>query len=571
MCKTLPESQQKVFGPICIQGVTHRQQLGTKIALIMKPMNSNLGRQEAKVPCRERLIGILLVILLPFSGLRAQPEKKLSLSLEECLVRAIRNNLEVAVEVISPEIARLTASEAGEKFLPSLGLSYRRQSTNQASYSWIQSSDQLKATYSEYSVGVEQLIPTGGKLSMSIESTENDSNTRFQTINPYYGSTLTFDFSQPLLKGFGPKISRSEILIARNNQAMSESEFRDVLLRTVYSVDEAYWNLVYSIDSLEVSRQSLRLAEDLLEKNRKEIEIGSLAPKEILSSQSEVALRKADILRGETTVRDNMDRLRTLINLPREDRTAEIVPTDKPSFTKREMSFEEALGQALQNRPDLRSAGLDLKNKDLELGYARNQLLPALNLNASFWSPGISGTRILFLDDNPLSGIIVGKVPGGASRAFQDARNLKYKNWSVYLTLDIPFNTFLSRAAASRAKAALEQSVRRQRQLEQQAELEIETALRAIRSNYEQVEAYGAARGLAEQKLQAEEAKFKAGLSNNYFVLQYQRDLAQARSLELRAIIEYNLANSLLDRVLGISLKTRNINLGDLPAASARD
>lgn len=91
-------------------------------------------------------------------------------------------------------------------------------------------------------------------------------------------------------------------------------------------------------------------------------------------------------------------------------------------------------------------------------------------------------------------------------------------------------------------------------------------ALRAIRTNYEEVEAYGAARDLAEQKLRAEEAKFKAGLSSNYFVLQYQRDLAQARSLELRAIIDYNLANSLLDRILGISLQTRNINLADLPS-----
>ncbi len=516
------------------------------------------------MPYKIRLLGIALV-LISYSGLMAQPEKKISLSLEECLVRAIKSNLEVAVEVISPEIARYQTSGAGEKFLPDLAFNVRRQSTNQASYSWIQASDRLTATYSDYSATLNQLIPTGGRLSLGVESTTNDSNTRFQTINPYYGSTLTFDFTQPLLKDFGSKASRNEILIAQNNQKISESDFRDVLLRTIYSVDEAYWNLVYSIDSLEVSRQSLRLAQDLLEKNQKEIEIGSLAPKEILSAQSEVALRRANILREEAAFKDNMDQLRTLINLPREDRTTEIVPTDKPTFTPRQMSFEEALSQALENRPDLMSANFNQKNKDIQLSYARNQLLPALNLNASYWSPGISGTQILFQDNNPLSGVIVGKIPGGASQAFRDALDFKYKNWSVYLTLDIPFNTIFSRAAEAEAKLALEQSVRRERQLEQQAELEIETALRAIRSNYEQVEAYGTARDLAEQKLRAEEAKFKAGLSNNYFVLQYQRDLAQARILELRAIIDYNLANSLLDRVLGISLKTRNINLADLP------
>jgi outer membrane protein TolC len=527
-------------------------------------MDFKLRLQEAKVPYRVRLLGILMVSL-SITGLHAQSEKQIKLSLEECLVMAIKGNLEVAVEVINPELARLAVSGAGEKFLPALGLSFRRQSTNQPSYSWIQASDSLTGTYSEYSAGIDQLIPTGGRLSLALQSTINNSNTRFQTINPYYGSTVTFDFSQPLLKDFGSKISRNEILIARNNQKISENEFRDVLLRTVYSVDEAYWNLVYSIDSLEVGRQSLRLAQELLDKNQKEIEIGSLAPKEILSSQSEVALRKADILRGEAVVRDSMDRLRTIISLPREDRTTEIIATDKPSFAAREMSFEEALGQALENRPDLISSRFDQENKDIELGYARNQLLPTLNLNASFWSPGISGTQVLFLDNNPLSGIIAGKIPGDASQAFRDALDLKHQNWSVYLTLDIPFNTIFSRAAAAQAKLTLDQSIRRQRHLEQQAELEIETALRAIRSNYDQVEAYGAARDLARQKLRAEEEKFKAGLSSNYFVLQYQRDLAQARSLELRAIIDYNLSNSLLDKVLGISLKTRNINLADLP------
>jgi len=528
-------------------------------------MNFGLRLQEAKVPYRLRLAGVLMV-LLSFSGLRGQMERKISLSLEDCLVRAIRGNLEVAVEVINPELARLAVSGAGEKFLPTLGFRAGRRDTNQASYSWIQSFDRLTSSYSEYSAGVEQLIPTGGRLSLNLESYKSDSNTRFQIINPYYGSTLTFDFSQPLLKDFGPKASRIEILVARNNEMISGSTFRDVLLRTIYGVDEAYWNLVYTIDALEVDRQSLRLAEDLLEKNRKEIEIGSLAPKEILSAQSEVALRKAEILRGEKMVRDNMDRLRTLINLPREDRTAELVPADRPSFEKREMSFEEAMGLALESRPDLVSARFDQKNRALDLSYSKNQLLPALNLNASYWSPGISGTRILFQDDNPLSGIVVGRIPGGASDALQDAWGQKYKNWSLYLSLDIPLNTVVSRAAAAQAQLALEQSARRQRQLEHQAELEVEMALRAIRSNFEEVEAYGAARDLAEQKLRAEEAKFKAGLSSNYFVLQYQRDLAQARSLELRAIIDYNLANSLLDRILGISLQTRNINLADLPS-----
>jgi outer membrane protein TolC len=527
-------------------------------------MDLNFDHQEAQVPYR-RMALLILLLIFSFSGLPAQSEKRVSLSLEDCLVRAIQHNLEVAVEVINPELARLSVAGAGEKFLPTLGFSFNSSHTNQASYSWIQASDQLSTKYSNYSAEVSELIPTGGKLSLSVESYMNDSNAKFQTINPYYGSTLTLGFTQPLLRDFGFTASRREILVAQNNQKISENDFRDVLLRTINSVDQAYWNLVYSINSLEVMRQSLRLAEDLLEKNKKEISIGTLAPKEILSAQSAVALRKADIISGETLVRDNMDRLRTLINLPREDRTAEIVPTDKPSFVKREITFDEAMALARENRPDLLSSVYDLKNRGLDLFYARNQLLPSLNLNASYWSPGISGTQILFLDNNPLSGIIIGKIPGGASKAFRDALDFKYRNWSIYLTLDIPLNTVFSRAAAAQAKLSLEQSARQSRRLEQQAEFEIESALRALQSDFEQVQAYRVARELAEQTLQAEEAKFKAGMSNNYFVLQYQRDLAQARSLELRAVIDYNLSCSLLDRVMGVSLKTRNIKLTDVP------
>jgi outer membrane protein TolC len=513
-----------------------------------------------------RIINVFFAVLLLFSVLPAQSEKKIALSLEECILRAVKSNLGVAVEVINPELAGLSVSAAKEKFLPALGFSYRQRNTNAPSYSWIQASEQLTTTYSEYTAGLDQLIPTGGKLSLSLDSYKNDSNTRFQNINPYYGSTLSIDFTQPLLKDFGFNVSRKEILVAQNNQKISENDFKNILLRTIYDVEEAYWNLVYSIDALEVKRQSLKLAQDLLEKNQKEIDIGTLAPREILSAQAEVALRKADILQTQSLVKDSLSLLRTLINPPRDEGITEVVPVDRPAFEKTELTFEEALGLARQNRPDLLSSKIEVENKNLELFYARNQLLPALNLNASYWSPGLSGTQILYLDNNPFSGIVVGKIPGGSSNAFKDAANFKYKNWSVYLTLDIPLNTVLSRAAAAQAKLSQGQAAKKFTYLEQQAELEIETALRAIQTDYERVEAYRVASDLAQQKLQAEEAKFKAGLSSNYFVLQYQRDLAQARSAELRAIIDYNLSRSRLDRAMGVSLSKRNIKLTDVPS-----
>jgi len=519
-------------------------------------------RQRMKITGKKFLgfIFLGLSLVLPAG---AQQDKQAKLTLDECIIHAVKHNLGLAVQVYSSELADLAVARAQEKFLPGLAFDFGKQNQNSASYSWIDAAGEVTSSYMNYSAALQQTIPFGGTFSISLGAYKNETNARFQTINPRYGSTLSFSFSQPLLKDFGLETSRKEILVARNNRDIAESGLKSALLETVYSVEQAYWELVYAIESQNVRRQSLKLAEDLLDKSRKEVNIGTLAPKEILSAQAEVAARKADILQGELQVKDYADSLRTLINLPATKTVEEIVPADRPPFEKRDISFDEALATALKNRPDLKSSEVTVKNRDLDFSYAKNQTLPALNLNASYWSPGISGERILYLDDNPLTGIILGSIPGGASIAMRDALGFRYNNWSVSLSLDVPLNTMFSRAAPAQAKAALEQELTRMKNTEQAAFLEIRSAVRAVQTNYERVDAYKAARELAEQKLAAEESKLKAGMSDNFRVLQYQRDLAQARTFELRAIIDYTLSLGKLDKAMGTSLDKKNIKLTD--------
>jgi outer membrane protein TolC len=492
----------------------------------------------------------------------AQQPEPLEMTLKDCIFQAIKNNLDVTAELINSEMAGVSVGEAREKFLPTLSFTYRRQNTNSPSFSWIEASDQVSTTYSNTYGQLSQLLPTGGNFSVSLNADMNDTTQQFLTINPRYGSTLDFTFSQPLLKGFGIKITQREILLARNNRDISENDFRRVLLDTVYAVEESYWNLVLSIQTLEVRRQSLELARDLLQKSLKEVEIGTLAPKEILSAQAEVASREADILQAEMLVQNNSDQLKTLINLSDEE-AAEIVPVDQPGFKKKEIEVEEAFRLALENRPDLQSSRINMKNRELDVSYAWNQLLPSLNLNADYWSPGLSGDQILYLDNNPFTGIIVDMIEGGASDALKDALDFKYRNWSLYFTLDIPLNTVVSRSSLMRAKMSRQQADVRMKSLEQKAYLETKTTVRTVHTNYRRVEAYRIARELAEKKLEAEEAKLRAGFTTSFVVLQYQRDLANARSSELRAIIDYLLSLSRLDNSLGIGLKTWDIKVSD--------
>jgi outer membrane protein TolC len=215
----------------------------------------------------------------------------------------------------------------------------------------------------------------------------------------------------------------------------------------------------------------------------------------------------------------------------------------------------------MANRPELKSLKIDLRTQDLNLGYAKNQLLPRLDLTASYYSPGISGDRILYLDDNPLTGVIIGVMPGPAKDAVKDAFNFKYRNWSVGLTLDIPLNAVLSRASVAQAKLNLEQAMLRLKNQEQTIYLEIRNGVRSVETNYQRVQSYRVARELAEKKLLAEEEKLKVGLSTNFIVLTYQRDLSNARIAELRSIVDYTISGASLERVTGTNMKNKNISV----------
>jgi outer membrane protein TolC len=483
------------------------------------------------------------------------------LSLQDCILIALRNNLGIRAAVLSPELAETNIIWAKEKFLPRLSFGINRQNNSSASYSFIEAAETVTSQYSDVSASLSQAIPSGGSVSVSLSTYKSESNRSFQTINPRFGSTLSFGFSQPLLRNFGPKMSRREIIISLNNQEIAEDQLEGVLLDTVFNVEQAYWNLIYAVENLKVRQQSLQLAKDLLAKNKREVEVGMVAPIEILSAEAEVATREADILEAEIAVSNSEDLLKTIINIAAEEGSGlqTIIPSDAPTEEPRSIAVDEALKTAIANRPDLRATRISLKNKELNVAYARNQVLPDLNFSASYWSPGISGTQLLYQDDNPLTGIVIGKIPGGAGASLRDALGLKYNNWAVGLSVGFGLSSLTSRSQYEASKITYEQSAIDLENLEQRIFLEVRTAVRAAEINYKRVLAYRAARELAQNKLEAEEKKLKVGLTTNYVVLQYQRDLADTRTAELKALIEYNLSLAYLDKSLGTSLKNKNI------------
>ncbi len=482
---------------------------------------------------KKRMFGAFLALALLSGGLGfGQEAKDLSLTLEDSIVRALRNNLNVAAEVINPGLASANLSQARQFFSPTLQLDLSGNRYERASSGPFQATDTYINRATSTTTSIAQQIPFGGNLTASLSYDYSKSNQLFQSFNPSYASRLNFVLTQPLLKNFGWTVSRRQIIVAQNSFEASRSQFRSVLIDTIYSVEAAYWNLVYAIENLKTQRLSLESGRDLLAKTKREVQVGTKAPIEVLNAEATVARREADILQAEALVKRSQDQLRTLLNL---DVDAAVkgqvpVPADKPEFKPFAITLEEALAKAMARRPDLETSKSTIATKIGQFPLRQEPALPQLDLQLVKTSPGISGQQFSYDPNNPFLPPVPGD-PGSASEAFRDTLKFLYNNWTAGVTLTIPFGEILGKANYAYAKLDLEQAQARLKTQEQQIFLEVSDAVRTLETAAKSVDAYRIARELAEKQLEAEMKKLNVGMSTNYFVLTYQDALASARSI----------------------------------------
>ncbi len=506
-----------------------------------------------------------LVALLLVSGLGfGQETGDLTLTLEDSIVRALRNNLNVAAEVINPGLASASVSQAKEFFMPTFAVDFTGNRYEQLSTWSLQSAGSYINKSTSSTASLAQQIPFGGRFTASLSYDYSRTNQLFQSYNPSYTGRLNFALTQPLLKNFGWTVSRRAIVIAQNSFDISRGQFKTVLMETVYNVEAGYWNLVYAIENLKTLRQALDSGRDLLTKTKREVQVGTKAPIEVLNAEATVARREADILQAEALVMRSQDQLRTLLNLGVDpgSRNQSLLPADKPEFKPFAITLEEAYARAIAKRPELESAKATIGTKMVNFRFAKNQILPQLDLQLSKTSPGTSGQQYIYDPDNPFGDPTLGD-PGSASQAFRDVFKFLYNNWTAGLTLTIPLGDVVGRANYTYAKLDLEQAQARLKVQDQQIYLEVSDAVRTLETAAKSVDAYRIARELAERQLEAEMKKLNVGMSTNYFVLTYQDALASARSLEMKAMVDYNIAVAAIAKVTGSTLEARNISLGE--------
>ncbi|RMF86037.1 MAG: TolC family protein [Nitrospinota bacterium] len=478
----------------------------------------------------------------------AQPlPAEMALSLEESIHLALQNNLDLHIERFGPQIQATTVGVEQSAFDPSLTLRSRiaREREGKDAPASFPNEGVSDEKIVEVEGRLEQRLPTGSRYTLRFQEERLDSNESGagRTINPTHTQSLRLSFRQSLLRNFGYRVNTTPIRLARNNQRISEHVFRQRVIDIVTQVEELYWNLVLRKEELKVEEQQLRLAQDLLQKARVQVEVGTLASLDLLQAEAEVASLQGDVIIAQNRVATANDRLKAALNLPQtlQDWEVDIIPTDQPDFVSQPLSVDTAIETAFLHRPDYRQAQIDIENRSLQLRFRKNQLYPLLDLNGSVGLNNRLEEEFADALDSTFSG--------------------KFFSWEVGLTLQIPLGNREARNRFTRAKLEASQALTALKRLEQQIIVEVREAVRNVRASQERVATTRLARELAEKQLAAEEKKLAVGLSSVRNVLELQRDLAVARRNEIQALIDYRLALATLAKAQGITLDVYHLTL----------
>ncbi len=464
-------------------------------------------------------------------------------SIDEAVTMALEQNVSLQVQKMNPGISELDVVQAYGTWLPSLNGQFRFQSLEQPVNTLLQGDatsfkqDQLQGFF-----GVEQFLPTGGNYSLGYQATRNESNNLFATLNPSTQGNLTFSFAQPLLQNRSIDSTRQQILVSKNNLAITEMQFRNTVVSTVRDVKNAYWDLVVAQSALAVQRQTLELSIQTLGDNRKRVEVGTMAPIDIVEAEAEVAANEENVLIAEQTVAQAQDRLRALILDPRTPDfwNTTFETSDPPSLATSPVDVDAAVAKALSGRLDLQQARKQLETNDVRAKFFRNQTLPNLTANVDYGLAGLGGTVITRGPGNGLQpGPIISEDTIGYGQVIKDVLGFAYPTWSASINVSYPLGRNANRVNLERQQVVNEQNLLQLRDLERQVVQQVRDLARQVNTNLKRVASTQAARSLAERRLEAEQKKFGVGLSTTFNVLQAQRDLAEARNNEQRAILDF--------------------------------
>jgi len=425
--------------------------------------------------------------------------------------------------------------------------------------------------------GIQKGFLTGGSVSFGWNNSRLETNAGRSDFNPSMTASFSLSIQQPLLRGFGLAVNNRNIRIAKNNRRVSDLAFRQQVISTVSAIVSAYWDLVSYNENVRVRQQALALAQKLYEDNKKQVEIGTLAPIEVVRAEAEVASSRQALVQAETQLLQQETLLKNALS-----RTgvasplvadARIVPTDRISVPPSEpvTPVQDLIEMAMKNRPDVAQIELQIENTKIGLKGSRNSLLPQLDVVADFRNNALVG-EINKLPIPAIPGTGIGPQPrnpaavdpffiGGYGKALSQLFARNFPDYAIGFQLNIPLRNRSAQADMILDQLTLRQQELRRQALLNQVRVDVRNALIAVQQARDAYEAAVKARELQEQTLEAEQKKYALGASTIFFVIQAQRDLAQARSVEVAAASQYAKAKVQLEAATGRTLEAYNISI----------
>src|SRR5271170_4214286 len=556
---------------------------------------------------------------------------KLMLSLDDAISLALENNLNINVERFVPWIQETQLLKAKAGGIPQFGNtqqvvlgtspSVSFDPIISAGFGWTHANipvnnpftagtgttaiPVVNANNAYVNLGYTQGFHTGTNLSVTVDTARNTSNEPDLFFNPAITPVLTATLSQPLLNGFGILPNTRYIIEARNNIKVANSQFAQQVIATVTQTSNDYWELVFDRENVKVEEAAVGVSQKLYSDNKKQLEIGTMAPLDVLTAESQLATDQQNLIVAQTT---KLQQETVLLNdiaknlLAQDVIGVELVPTTPIGIPDviENIPLQDAVQEAWKKRPELYQADLNLKNSQIEVKATRNALLPSLNAYVQYVSQGLNGTgfnttgvtgtfvadpQAPLVDVNGLPILINGNEAftgapaatttvshGGVSDALSQLFRNQFPTYAAGITLTLPLRNRSAQADSARAQFDERQQQVQYRQAENTIVINVRNAIIALQQDRSQVAAAEKAQNLAQQTLDAEQKKYQLGSSTSYQVVLRSRDLTAAQGTALRA--QANLAEALVlfNQAMGRTLEVQHITVADaMRGATTRD
>jgi len=496
---------------------------------------------------------LILILTIPLLAAGKLP-------LKNVVFQAMKSNPDIMVYKYSPIQAKSMFEASKSIFIPQFQLNASAsRDQNKPTSIFEGRGEEVKSNRQSGNLSLVQNLPTGGQINFGITQNRNYTTNTFYQLNPSYTSIFQLTISHPLLKNMGVSVTKQNIIISRKNYEKSLFDFRAQASNTIFSVIQTYWNYLYYLESYGVKQDSLKLAQDLYQQNKEMVKIGTKAPLDLIEAEAEVENRRAELIDARNQLENAREQLMLqtgIQNIPEDPSMLEV-----PKLTREEIELQKMIELALRENPQVLAAKKELESAEFQMKVKKNALKPKLNLQLVMETIGRAGTKNLYLDNNPFSGVIIGKIEGNVADSINEALKGAYNSIQLQLVYTMPVKRQKEVNEFQAAVANYYRAKKNYEKVRAEIESQVRSAWRDAMAAYQRIKATQKARKLAEEKLRAEQEKFAHGSSTNYMVLTYQRDLANARINELRAIMDYNIALFKLKQATGTLLSYFGVSI----------